>query len=422
MKYAKLLAMGCAVALATVGMTGCTKTTADSTQTSEAEESESVTAQVTAVDGNTVTADLGEMAEMQAPGDGQAPGEAPEKPDGEAPSGEAPEKPDGESTDGEAPEKPDGEAPSGETPAKPDGDSSDSQAPSDNGNGNGGVPNGAPDGDGQAPSMFTASGEAITFTPVSYTHLVNLNMAIQAALELCFFEFFTAPEHAVWELAVVNGIEIPIFYRMYRESRIREQLDETEPKRGGKNAVWKRKSRAVRLLLAILGGLFLGRGFNLLIGLTPLPTLFPGYETAADRMYTGNLLSLVAASVVTAPILEELLVRGVLYRNLKGVLQNRYAGMACASLLFGILHGNLVQGLFAFLIGLYLNWIYESEGSLLPAILAHAAVNVSTIFLERMPEWQNVLYGSLPLYLAVTAVCLLAGFEIWKKFPLSKEK
>ena len=171
MKYAKLLAMGCAVALATVGMTGCTKTTADSTQTFEAEESESVTAQVTAVDGNTVTADLGAMAEMQAPGDGQAPGEAPEKPDGEAPSGEAPEKPDGESTDGEAPEKPDGEAPSGEAPAKPDGDSSDSQAPSDNGSGNGGAPNGAPDGQGQAPSMFTASGEFITFTLTDDTQI-----------------------------------------------------------------------------------------------------------------------------------------------------------------------------------------------------------------------------------------------------------
>ena len=148
MKYAKLLAMGCAVALATVGMTGCTKITADSTQTSEAEESESVTAQVTAVDGNTVTADLGAMA-----------------------SGEAPEKPDGESTDGEAPEKPDGEAPSGEAPAKPDGDSSDSQAPSDNGSGNGGAPNGAPDGQGQAPSMFTASGESITFTLTDDTQI-----------------------------------------------------------------------------------------------------------------------------------------------------------------------------------------------------------------------------------------------------------
>lgn len=40
---------------------------------------------------------------------------------------------------------------------------------------------------------------------------VNLNMAIQAALELCFFEFFTAPEHAVWELAVVNGLKYQFF-------------------------------------------------------------------------------------------------------------------------------------------------------------------------------------------------------------------
>ncbi len=192
MKYAKLLAMGCAVVLATAGLAGCTKTSSTSTESSEAAESESITVQVTAVDGNTVTADQGEMAEMQAPGDGEAPkeqssdnessdssdsdnqnsdskkpdGQAPEKPDGEAPggeapSGEAPEKPDGDSSDssdGEAPEKPDGEAPSGE---KPDG-----QAPSDNGNGGG-----ATDGQGQAPSMFTASGESITFTLTDDTQI-----------------------------------------------------------------------------------------------------------------------------------------------------------------------------------------------------------------------------------------------------------
>lgn len=160
MKYAKLVAMGCAVVLGTAGLTGCSKTT-DTTQTSEAEDRETVTAQVTAVDGNTVTADLGEMAS----------GEAPEKPDGEAPSGEAPEKPDGEAPSGGAPEKPDGESTDGEAPEKPDGDSSDSQAPSDNGNGNGGVPNGAPDGQGQVPSMFTASGESITFTLTDDTQI-----------------------------------------------------------------------------------------------------------------------------------------------------------------------------------------------------------------------------------------------------------
>lgn len=88
---------------------------------------------------------------------------------------------------------------------------------------------------------------------------VSLNMAIQAALELCFFEFFTAPEHAVWELAVVNGIEIPIFIEC-----IGKAASGSNWRRRNRNVAEKRslekKSRAGRLLLAILGGLFLGRG------------------------------------------------------------------------------------------------------------------------------------------------------------------
>lgn len=70
---------------------------------------------------------------------------------------------------------------------------------------------------------------------------VSLNMAIQAALELCFFEFFTAPEHAVWELAAVNAIEIPIFYRVYREDRIRGQADGQKTRSSGKTAAWKKQ-------------------------------------------------------------------------------------------------------------------------------------------------------------------------------------
>lgn len=247
-----------------------------------------------------------------------------------------------------------------------------------------------------------------------------LNIAIQAALELCFFSFFSAPEHAVWELAVVNLTEIPVFYFFYRRSCIREQMETGEGA-----AIWKNQEAGAgwSLFLTVLGGLFLSRGFNLLIGLTPLPTLFPGYKTATDSMYTGSLPALLAASVVTAPVLEELLVRGILYGRLKKALQNRYAAMVCASLLFGILHGNLVQGLFAFLTGLYLNWIYESEGSLIPAILAHGAINALTIFLTREePAWLRAWMEQPPFYLTVTALCLLTGFWIWRKLPLKNQK
>ena len=234
---------------------------------------------------------------------------------------------------------------------------------------------------------------------------VILSMSLQDALALCLTPWLDEAEYLTWSLAAVNALEIPIFYRMYRTrqgSRSREI-----PERS-----W---------IPAVLGAVFLGRGSNLLLGLTPLPTLFPGYQSATDSLYGGGLPALLAASVVTAPVLEELLVRGILYGELKKALQNRYAAMVCASLLFGILHGNLVQGIFAFLTGLYLNWICEAEDSLLPSILAHSALNASTIWLSQAePEWLSQFLSWTPGYLLLTAICLLAGFVCWKKIRIMK--
>ena len=226
---------------------------------------------------------------------------------------------------------------------------------------------------------------------------VILSMSLQEALALCLTPWLDEAEYLTWSLAAVNALEIPIFYRMYRARQ--GSLNRKIPERS-----W---------IPAVLGAV--------LLGLTPLPTLFPGYQSATDSLYGGGLPALLAASVVTAPVLEELLVRGILYGELKKALQNRYAAMVCASLLFGILHGNLVQGIFAFLTGLYLNWICEAEDSLLPSILAHSALNASTILLSQAePEWLSEFLGWTPGYLLLTAVCLLAGFACWKKILITK--
>lgn len=208
---------------------------------------------------------------------------------------------------------------------------------------------------------------------------VVLNMAIQSLLEFISHNFFLDPLQDVWKLVAVNGIEIPVFYWIYRQRRTRELL-----LTGKKEADRKSKLSAKTVLIAVFGGLLLSRGINLLLGLTPLPELFPGYQSATEGIYSGSLLSQIAASVVTAPILEELLVRGILYPNLKRLLENSYAAMVCASILFGILHGNLVQGVYAFFIGLYLNWLYEAFDVLLLPIGIHAAINTLTILLEAV--------------------------------------
>ena len=136
--------------------------TVEATEQSEENQSDSVIVQVTAVEGDQITADVGTLttASADASGNGAPGGEAPS---GEAPSGEAPGGDDsGNGAPGEAPsgEAPGGEAPSGEAPGGDDsGNGASGEAPS------GEAPSGdAPGGQMPGGSSFEASGESITFT------------------------------------------------------------------------------------------------------------------------------------------------------------------------------------------------------------------------------------------------------------------
>ena len=154
MKGRKVLSLFCAAAL-TLSLAACgSKNAADYS-------GQTLTGEITAINGTSVTMQLGELSEIAAPSggapDGAQSGQTPpEKPDGEAPSGQngsgdsqPPELPNGQSgsSDSQPPEKPDGQSGSGDSqpPEKPDGE----------------APSGAPDGMGGM-STFTAGDESVT--------------------------------------------------------------------------------------------------------------------------------------------------------------------------------------------------------------------------------------------------------------------
>ena len=157
MKWKKLVTLGCVVVMTVSSVTACGSNatenqTVEATEQSEENQSDSVIVQVTAVEGDQITADVGTLTTASADASGNG------APGGEAPSGEAPGGDDsGNGAPGEAPS---GEAPGGEAPG---GDDSGNGAPGE-------APSGeAPSGDapgGQMPggSSFEASGESITFT------------------------------------------------------------------------------------------------------------------------------------------------------------------------------------------------------------------------------------------------------------------
>lgn len=92
---------------------------------------------------------------------------------------------------------------------------------------------------------------------------------------------------------------------------------------------------------------------------------------------------------VSAPILEELLFRGLL---LPGLLKNYGPRKAIfhSSLVFGVIHLNPVQVVSAFLMGLFLGWLYYRTKSLAVCIIVHFLNNLVAWWAMQNPKWQNV--------------------------------
>jgi len=91
----------------------------------------------------------------------------------------------------------------------------------------------------------------------------------------------------------------------------------------------------------------------------------------------------VLFSCVAAPVLEEMLFRGVILRGFLRQYSRTFAILWSATL-FGIAHLNLYQMMTALAIGIVAGWLYERCRSLWPCILLHAGYNG---FVTGYYEW-----------------------------------
>ncbi|MBQ7535047.1 MAG: CPBP family intramembrane metalloprotease [Stomatobaculum sp.] len=112
----------------------------------------------------------------------------------------------------------------------------------------------------------------------------------------------------------------------------------------------------------------------------------PGKDAAFQADWgTGAFtpLLLVLWAVVLSPVLEELAFRGLLLRRVENAAGTLPA-VLLSSLLFGLYHGNLTQGIAAAAAGLLLGYAYVKTDSLLVTVVMHAAVNLAS-FLFLLP-------------------------------------
>lgn len=131
--------------------------------------------------------------------------------------------------------------------------------------------------------------------------------------------------------------------------------------------------------LYIAGIACLGLKINLIVMDMDLFAFSEGYERSSAILQGGGILlrALVLGGVV--PLLEELLFRGVILGQLLLWLDRRQA-ILLSSVLFGILHFNVVQFLYAAVMGYLLGLLYEKTRHIWATWIAHGLCNLLVLF------------------------------------------
>lgn len=151
---------------------------------------------------------------------------------------------------------------------------------------------------------------------------------------------------------------------------------------------------------------------NLLI-LSGIPQIFTGYEEVAQTLYSPPLIQQLLFIGLVIPLTEELIFRGQLF----ALLRDRLPWLAAAlisALLFGVFHGNVTQGIYGFLLGIILAWLYEVSGSLLLPYLFHAAANMMSTVSVAADQGAGGWY-TLPVFMAETGISLGISFICFMK-------
>lgn len=143
-----------------------------------------------------------------------------------------------------------------------------------------------------------------------------------------------------------------------------------------------------------------------------LPSIFESYSIVGNAMLaTHNSVLALIIVIVLIPIFEEIFFRGVIF----GFLRDNYKfpiALIVQALVFGILHGNLVQSVYAFILGLFLGAIFYYTNSLYASILSHITYNLFGILI--LPLIVSSLQGFSPIlvniiFVAIALILLIFG-------------
>lgn len=143
---------------------------------------------------------------------------------------------------------------------------------------------------------------------------------------------------------------------------------------------------SIRTLFLLLAGVAIQIMVDGILNLvSPLfPDTFAAYyELVSKAVGVNRAVPMIIATFIIAPIGEELFFRGVIMGYAKRYMPGAIA-ILFQGVLFGLYHGNIVQGIYACILGCLLGFVAYKSESLIPGMILHFSINLSVLFIPSV--------------------------------------
>lgn len=217
-------------------------------------------------------------------------------------------------------------------------------------------------------------------------------------------------------LFVAAALSMIFLWRMFvKDEKARERRIQIESTFYGKE-----------LVLIILLGMSAASGLAKLVNLIQLDNIVGSYEQVNNSFMNNPMIFQILSLCIAAPLVEELIYRLLVYLRLKEYMDTSMAVLVSA-LIFGVIHGNLVQGLYAGILGIILCYVYERYDTFLAPVLLHMTANTTALVMSYLPLStrisENIVLRVLVMFieLALLAGCLYQMISTRKIHKIGKD-
>jgi len=212
---------------------------------------------------------------------------------------------------------------------------------------------------------------------------------------------------------------IPFMYHMYRKDNPREMNRNanritrstvedflTEKQKSVSGFVWSKVEMITILLVGILG-VSSALTFNMVLSYIHFDSVSDQYNSVSQMQYSVSIPLGILIYGLISPAAEELVFRGLVMKRLERYFSPVIA-VVVSAFIFGMYHGNIVQGVYAFLLGTLIAVSYWHFDRLYIPIIFHACANISVFIITYHRGVESMI--NKPLNCVIFAIISVLTF------------